>query len=158
MHLEEDTGKLFHVDSYSLVDFNRSGVPLLEIVSEPDLHSVEDVKAYATKLRTILRYLGGNNGDLEKGVIRFEANVSVRPAGTANGTPAPGSKTSTRSAPCERQRLRIERQSKIYEAGGRVEQKRGAGTRPPAKPFHSAAEQAHDYRYFPPAGYSAAGD
>ena len=86
VHLEEDTGKLTHVqrgasESYSLVDLNRAGVPLLEIVSEPDMHTVEEVRAYAAGLRSILRYLGVNSGDMEKGVIRFEANVSVRPAG-----------------------------------------------------------------------------
>jgi aspartyl-tRNA(Asn)/glutamyl-tRNA(Gln) amidotransferase subunit B len=83
VHLEEDTGKLIHVtrngESYSLVDLNRAGVPLLEIVSEPDLHSAEEVRAYATGLRSVLRYLGVNSGDMEKGVIRIEPNVSVRP-------------------------------------------------------------------------------
>ena len=77
-HQEEDTGKLYHVDGQSLVDFNRAGVPLLEIVSEPDMRSEDEVRAYATKLRDILVYLGVNSGDMEKGVIRFEANVSVR--------------------------------------------------------------------------------
>ena len=85
VHLEEDTGKLTHMErdgsSYSLVDLNRAGVPLLEIVSEPDLHSAEAAHAYGEALRSILRYLGANSGDMEKGVIRFEANVSVRPDG-----------------------------------------------------------------------------
>jgi aspartyl-tRNA(Asn)/glutamyl-tRNA(Gln) amidotransferase subunit B len=87
VHLEEDTGKLTHItkenESYSLVDLNRAGVPLLEIVSEPDMRTIEEVRAYATGLRSILRYLGVNSGDMEKGVIRFEANVSVRPAGSS---------------------------------------------------------------------------
>ncbi len=61
------------------MDFNRSGVPLLEIVSEPDLHAVDEVLGYATALRTLLQYLGVNSGDMEKGVMRFEANVSLRP-------------------------------------------------------------------------------
>ncbi len=82
VHLEEDTGKLFHEDGYSLVDFNRAGVPLLEIVSEPDLASLDEIKAYATALRSLLRYLEVNSGDMEKGVIRFEANVSIRPRGS----------------------------------------------------------------------------
>ncbi len=86
MHLEEDTGKLTHVtrdnESYSLVDLNRAGVPLLEIVSEPDMHSPEEARAYAMELRTLLRCLEVNSGDMEKGVIRFEANVSLRPAGS----------------------------------------------------------------------------
>ena len=87
VHLEEDTGKLTHIhtakENYSLVDLNRAGVPLLEIVSEPDMHSLEAVRAYATAIRSLLRYLGVNSGDMEKGVIRFEANVSIRPRGAA---------------------------------------------------------------------------
>ena len=86
VHLEEDTGKLTHVpnngEPYSLVDLNRAGVPLLEIVSEPDMHTIEEIRAYAEGLRSILRYLCVNSGDMEKGVIRFEANVSVRPEGS----------------------------------------------------------------------------
>jgi aspartyl-tRNA(Asn)/glutamyl-tRNA(Gln) amidotransferase subunit B len=88
VHLEEDTGKLSHVsredESYSLVDLNRAGIPLLEIVSEPDMHTVEEVRSYASGLRSLLRYLNVNSGDMEKGVIRFEANVSVRPAGSTD--------------------------------------------------------------------------
>jgi aspartyl-tRNA(Asn)/glutamyl-tRNA(Gln) amidotransferase subunit B len=76
-HLEEDTGKLTHVDGESLVDYNRAGVPLLEIVTEPDIFSAEEAEAYARKLRTILQYLGVNNGDMSKGVLRVEANISV---------------------------------------------------------------------------------
>ena len=86
VHLEEDTGKLTHIsedeEPYSLVDLNRSGVPLLEIVTEPDLHTVEEVRSYATGLRSILRYLGVNSGDMQKGVMRIEPNISVRPAGS----------------------------------------------------------------------------
>ena len=81
VHLEEDTGKLTHVDGGSLLDLNRAGVPLLEIVSEPDIRSAEEAVAYGEALRHILRYLEVNSGDMEKGVIRFEANVSVRLVG-----------------------------------------------------------------------------
>ncbi len=87
VHLEEDTGKLTHVnragESYSLVDLNRAGVPLLEIVTEPDMHSAEEVRLYATALRSLLRYLGVNSGDMQKGVMRIEPNISVRPLGSA---------------------------------------------------------------------------
>jgi aspartyl-tRNA(Asn)/glutamyl-tRNA(Gln) amidotransferase subunit B len=86
VHLEEDTGKLTHVqqdeESYSLVDLNRAGVPLLEIVSEPDLRTAEEVRAYAAGIRSLLRYLKVNSGDLQKGVMRIEPNVSVRPLGS----------------------------------------------------------------------------
>ena len=76
-HMEEDTGKFSHIMGGSLVDYNRAGVPLLEIVSEPDISSAAEAEAYARKLRSILRYLGVNSGDMSKGVLRFEANVSV---------------------------------------------------------------------------------
>ena len=86
VHLEEDTGKLTHVkqngETYSLVDLNRAGVPLLEIVSEPDLRSAQEVRVYATGIRSLLRYLKVNSGDLQKGVMRIEPNVSVRPLGS----------------------------------------------------------------------------
>lgn len=151
VHLEEDTGKLYHVDGYSLVDFNRSGVPLLEIVSEPDLHSVEDVKAYATKLRTILRYLGVNNGDMEKGVIRFEANVSVREAGTeALNTRTEIKNLNSFRALVNGSAYEIARQSKVYEAGGAVDQETLGWNEATGKTVSQRSkEQAHDYRYFP---------
>lgn len=76
-HMEEDTGKLTHVTGGSLVDYNRAGVPLLEIVSEPDIRSSAEAEAYARKLRALLQYLGVNHGDMSKGILRFEANVSV---------------------------------------------------------------------------------
>ena len=77
-HLEEDTGKSIHVGSASLIDLNRAGVPLLEIVTEPDIHSAEAAEAFARKLRAILQYLGVNNGDMSKGVMRVEPNISVK--------------------------------------------------------------------------------
>ncbi|MCK6580388.1 MAG: Asp-tRNA(Asn)/Glu-tRNA(Gln) amidotransferase subunit GatB [Anaerolineae bacterium] len=77
-HLEEDTGKLVHTSEGSLVDYNRAGVPLLEIVTEPDINSPEEAEAFARKLRGILRYLGVNDGDMSKGVMRIEPNISVK--------------------------------------------------------------------------------
>ncbi len=77
-HLEEDTGKSIHVGSQSLIDLNRAGVPLLEIVTEPDIHSAEAAELFARKLRAILQYLGVNNGDMSKGVMRVEPNISVQ--------------------------------------------------------------------------------
>src|SRR3990172_3410765 len=158
VHLEEDTGKLFHVENgqgmprpYSLVDFNRSGVPLLEIVSEPDMRSVEDVKAYATKLLTILRYLGVNNGDMEKGVIRFEANVSVRPEGTeALNTRTEIKNLNSFRALVKGSEYEIERQGKIYAAGGTVDQATLGWDEGKGKPtIQRSKEEANDYRYFP---------
>src|SRR5258708_6784873 len=88
LHLEQDAGKLLH-DRHSVmsfVDLNRSGVALMEIVSKPDLRSAEEAKAYVAKLRTILRYLGTCDGDMEKGHLRADVNVSVRKPGAALGT------------------------------------------------------------------------
>jgi len=82
IHLEEDVGKLTHYDSYSLVDYNRAGCPLLEIVSEPDLFSPDEVFAYLTSLRNSLVSAGISDCDMEKGQLRCDANISVRPAGT----------------------------------------------------------------------------
>ena len=151
VHLEEDTGKLLHRDGISLVDFNRSGVPLLEIVSEPDLHSLDEVRAYATKLRSILRYLGVNSGDMEKGVIRFEANVSVRPAGSTQLY----TRTEIKNLNSFRALLRaveyeINRQTALMRAGGAVKQQtlgwdEGRGMTVPQR----SKEFAEDYRYFP---------
>jgi aspartyl-tRNA(Asn)/glutamyl-tRNA(Gln) amidotransferase subunit B len=151
VHLEEDTGKLLHGDGYSLVDFNRAGVPLLEIVSEPDLHSVEDVKAYATKLHTILRYLGVNTGDMEKGVIRFESNVSVR----EEGSEVYNNRTEIKNLNSFRALVNgsayeIARQSKIYEKGGTVSQETMGWNEAQGKTYSQRSkEEAHDYRYFP---------
>src|SRR5207245_88032 len=92
VHLEEDTGKLLHAGAIheaqsSLVDLNRAGVPLMEIVSEPDLRSADDAREYFTRLRAILQYIGVNNGDMESGQLRCDANVSLRPLGaTEYGT------------------------------------------------------------------------
>jgi aspartyl-tRNA(Asn)/glutamyl-tRNA(Gln) amidotransferase subunit B len=151
VHLEEDTGKLDHREGYSLVDYNRSGVPLLEIVSEPDLNSVDEVKAYATALRSLLRYLEVNSGDMEKGVIRFEANVSV----LAEGESELGTRTEIKNLNSFRSMVRaieyeIKRQSSIISAGGEIEQEtlgwdESEGETHPQR----SKEEAHDYRYFP---------
>ncbi|NPA27136.1 MAG: Asp-tRNA(Asn)/Glu-tRNA(Gln) amidotransferase subunit GatB [Chloroflexi bacterium] len=155
VHLEEDTGKLTHVERngerYSLVDLNRAGVPLLEIVSEPDMHSVEEVRAYATALRQLLRYLGVNSGDMQKGVIRFEANVSVRPVGsTALGTRVEIKNLNSFRALEESVAYEIQRQIRVLEQGGRIEQQTLGWdeARRQTVPQRSK-EEAHDYRYFP---------
>src|SRR5262249_61917170 len=83
VHLEEDTGKLTHVSGGSLVDFNRSGMPLMEMVSQPDLRTPAEARAYLRKLRAILRTLGVSGADMEKGQLRCDVNVSLRPVGQA---------------------------------------------------------------------------
>ena len=155
VHLEEDTGKLTHVhteaEDYSLVDLNRAGVALLEIVSEPDMHSLEAVRAYATGLRAILRALGVNSGDMEKGVIRFEANVSLLPEGeTKLGTRVEIKNLNSFRTMERAIAFEMERQASILDAGGRVEQETlGWDEAAGATYSQRSKEEAHDYRYFP---------
>ena len=151
VHLEEDTGKLTHVGEASLVDLNRAGVPLMEIVSEPDLGSVDQVKAYATKLRTILRYIGVSSGDMEKGAMRFEANISIRPA----GSPILNTRTEIKNLNSFRALVRateyeIARQIRVVESGGQVEQETLGWSETRGETYSQRGkEHAHDYRYFP---------
>ncbi|GAP16360.1 Asp-tRNA(Asn)/Glu-tRNA(Gln) amidotransferase subunit GatB [Levilinea saccharolytica] len=155
VHLEEDTGKLTHVtrdgESYSLVDLNRAGISLLEIVSEPDMHTVEEVRAYADGLRAIVRYLGVNSGDMEKGVIRFEANVSVRPAGSQTlGTRVEIKNLNSFRALERSVAYQIEEQIAALERGESVVQQTLGWDETAGKTFSQRSkEEAHDYRYFP---------
>jgi aspartyl-tRNA(Asn)/glutamyl-tRNA(Gln) amidotransferase subunit B len=151
VHLEEDTGKLSHADGHSFIDYNRSGVPLLEIVTEPDMRSAEEVRAYATKLHAILRYLDVNSGDMEKGVIRFEANISVREEGSErfNNRTEIKNLNSFRSL-VQGTEYEIRRQSEIYASGGTVEQETLGFNETTGKTYSQRGkESAHDYRYFP---------
>jgi len=151
VHLEEDTAKLSHEKNYALVDFNRAGVPLLEIVSEPDMRTVEAALSYATKIRAILRYLGVNSGDMEKGVLRFEANVSVRPSGSSElRTRTEIKNLNSFRALTRASAYEIERQIKVYENGGEVVQETlGWDEARGVTVSQRGKEDAHDYRYFP---------
>ncbi len=151
VHLEEDTGKLLHREGYSLVDFNRSGVPLLEIVSEPDMRSTEDVKSYATALRSLLRYLEVSSGDMEKGAVRFEANISLRPLGTESlGTRTEVKNLNSFRAMVKALDYEIERQEQILSGGGEVQQETVGWDEARGVTFSQRGkEEAHDYRYFP---------
>lgn len=150
-HLEEDTGKLTHVDGHSLVDLNRAGVPLLEIVTEADLRTAEEAEAYARKLRAILQYLGVNSGDMSKGVLRIEPNISVRPAGSDELR----TRTEVKNLNSIRSLARatayeIERQIAVYEAGGEVQQATlGWDEARQVTVVQRVKESADDYRYFP---------
>jgi len=157
-HMEEDTAKSEHypaiwqeTDAYTLVDFNRSGVPLLEIVSEPDMHSTAEALAYGTAIREILRYLGVNSGDMEKGVLRFEANVSVRPLGSETlGTRTEIKNLNSFRALVQASEYEIERQIGVLEAGGQVVQETlGWDAARGVTYSQRSKEHAHDYRYFP---------
>ena len=151
VHLEEDTGKLIHVGEHSLVDLNRAGVPLMEIVTRPDMRSAEEAYALVTQLRQIVRYLGVSSGDMEKGAMRCEVNLSLRPQGSQElGTKVEiknlNSFRSVRNAIA----YEIERQTRLLEDGGQVTQvtmgwDEAAGITRPQR----SKEEAHDYRYFP---------
>jgi aspartyl-tRNA(Asn)/glutamyl-tRNA(Gln) amidotransferase subunit B len=154
VHVEEDTGKLTHLEGNgagSLVDFNRAGVPLLEIVSEPDIRSAAEARAYAVKLRQILRYLDVNSGDMEKGVIRFEANVSVRPAGSRElGTRTEVKNLNSFRSLVDAIAYETERQAAVLQAGGAVRQDTMGWSEDRRQTFSQRGkEEAEDYRYFP---------
>jgi len=151
VHLEEDTGKLTHVDGASLIDLNRAGVPLLEIVSEPDLRSAEEAHAYGEALRAILRYLSVNSGNMQKGVIRFEANVSVRPVGsdemrTRTEVKNLNSFRALRGAV----EYEIKRQIQLHEKGELVIQQTMGWDEAKLQTYtQRVKEEEDDYRYFP---------
>jgi aspartyl-tRNA(Asn)/glutamyl-tRNA(Gln) amidotransferase subunit B len=152
VHLEQDAGKSIHDQhpSMSLVDLNRSGVALMEIVSKPDLRSADDAKAYLTKLRAILRYLGTCDGDMEKGSLRADVNVSVRKPGGALGTRCEIKNMNSIHFIGQAIEFEARRQIEILEEGGKIEQE----TRlfdPTKRETRSmrTKEEAHDYRYFP---------
>jgi aspartyl-tRNA(Asn)/glutamyl-tRNA(Gln) amidotransferase subunit B len=151
VHLEEDTAKSFHVGDHSLVDFNRSGVPLLEIVTEPDIRTPEEARQYLVKLRTILRYLRVSTADMEKGAMRCEANVSLRPAAAREfGTKVEVKNLNSFRSVKQALEYEIERQSAVLDAGGRVLQvTMGWDERHGRTVEQRSKETSEDYRYFP---------
>ncbi|MEJ5198994.1 MAG: Asp-tRNA(Asn)/Glu-tRNA(Gln) amidotransferase subunit GatB [Anaerolineae bacterium] len=150
-HLEEDTGKLIHTGDASLVDLNRAGVPLLEIVTEPDMRSPAEAHAYLTKLQRILRYLGVSTADMEKGAMRCEANVSVRPVGqTQFGTKVEIKNLNSFRAVVQALEYEVARQVAVLEGGGRVVQvTMGWDEEHGRTVVQRTKESADDYRYFP---------
>lgn len=157
-HLEEDAGKLVHVGAagingatYSLVDLNRAGTPLLEIVSEPDMRSSEEARNYMEELRNIVRYLGVCDGNLEEGSMRCDANISIMPKGSTKfGTRAEIKNVNSFSALQRAIEYEIDRQIEIVEEGGEVVQETRLWD-DNLKETRSmrGKEDAHDYRYFP---------
>ncbi|MDQ0346177.1 Asp-tRNA(Asn)/Glu-tRNA(Gln) amidotransferase subunit GatB [Ancylobacter vacuolatus] len=152
LHLEQDAGKSIHDQhpTLSLVDLNRSGVALMEIVSKPDLRSAEEAKAYVTKLRTILRYLGTCDGDMEKGSLRADVNVSVRRPGDDFGTRCEIKNVNSIRFIGQAVDVEARRQIGIIEDGGTIDQETrlfdpGKGETRSMR----SKEEAHDYRYFP---------
>jgi len=157
-HLEEDAGKLVHAGSvglagadYSLVDLNRAGAPLVEIVSEPDIRSAEEAREYMQQIRNIVRYLDVCDGNLEEGSMRCDANVSIRPVGATEY----GTKTEIKNMNSFRSVQRaieseVARQTELVESGQRVvqESRLWDESTQSTKTMRSK-EEAHDYRYFP---------
>ncbi|HET7681915.1 MAG TPA: Asp-tRNA(Asn)/Glu-tRNA(Gln) amidotransferase subunit GatB [Xanthobacteraceae bacterium] len=152
VHLEQDAGKSLHDQhaAMSYVDLNRSGVALMEIVSKPDLRSSEDAKAFVVKLRSILRYLGTCDGDMEKGSLRADVNVSVRRPGEPLGTRCEIKNVNSIRFIGQAIEHEARRQIEILEEGGRIDQETrlfdpGRGVTRSMR----SKEEAHDYRYFP---------
>ena len=152
LHLEQDAGKLLHDrhPAMSLVDLNRSGIALMEIVSKPDLRSAEEGKAYVAKLRTIMRYLGTCDGDMEKGNLRADVNVSVRKPGAALGTRCEIKNVNSIRFIGQAIEHEARRQISIVEDGGSIEQETRLfdPEKGITRPMRNK-EEAHDYRYFP---------
>jgi aspartyl-tRNA(Asn)/glutamyl-tRNA(Gln) amidotransferase subunit B len=151
VHLEEDTGKLTHVAVGSLVDFNRSGVPLMEMVSEPDLRTPAEARAYLQKLRAILRTLGVSGADMEKGQLRCDVNVSLRPVGDPQlGTKVEVKNLNSFHSVQRALEYEIVRQAAALDAGETIPQEtRGWVEDRGVTVSQRSKEQAHDYRYFP---------
>ena len=150
-HLEEDTAKLVHEGKVSLVDFNRAGVPLLEIVTEPDFSSAEEVRQFLQLLRNLVRYLGVSDGDMEKGQLRGEPNISVRKVGQKD---LPNYKVELKNlnsfrAVHDSLKFEIERQKKDLEKGGRELKNETRGWNGKSTTVQRVKEEAQDYRYFP---------
>ena len=152
LHLEQDAGKLLHDrhPALSFVDLNRSGVALMEIVSKPDLRSADEAKSYVAKLRTILRYLGTCDGDMEKGNLRADVNVSVRRPGQDLGTRCEIKNVNSIRFIGQAVEYEARRQIAILEDGGKIEQEtRLFDAEKGETRSMRNKEEAHDYRYFP---------
>ena len=151
VHLEEDVAKLWHRGDYSLVDVNRSGVPLMEVVSEPEISSPEEARDYLIRLRNILRYLGVSTGNMEEGSFRCDANISIRPVASKEFLPKVEVKNMN-SFKAVYQALEYEsrRQRKVLEEGGElVQETRGWIEEEGITVTQRTKEYADDYRYFP---------
>lgn len=153
IHMEEDAGKNIHegAGNYSFVDLNRTGVPLMEIVSEPDIRSPKEAAEYMKKLRTILRYLGVCDGNMEQGSLRCDANVSIRPIGQKEyGTRAEVKNINSFKFVEKALEYEIKRQIRVIEEGGKIIQEtRLWDSNKGITESMRSKEEAHDYRYFP---------
>ncbi len=156
VHQEEDTGKLVHMTSsdgerYTLVDYNRCGVPLMECVSEPDIRSAEEARAYLTKIRQIVRWLGIGTGNMEDGAMRCDANISIMPKGSKEwGTKVEIKNMNSISNVFDAIKFELVRQAEELKAGHKITQHtRGWDETKLETVFQRNKENSHDYRYFP---------
>ncbi len=151
LHLEEDAGKLIHTKGSTLVDFNRCGTPLAEIVTEPDIESPEEARAFMQELQRIVRGLGVSHADMEKGQMRVDANVSIRPEGQKElGTKVEIKNMNSFKFMEQALKFEIERQKKILDDGGKVDQEtRGWDEKSGTTISQRGKEGSIDYRYFP---------
>lgn len=162
VHLEEDAGRLQHIEEKAspvsstgrpatLVDFNRAGVPLLELVTEPDIRFAADARLFAEELRMILRYVNASDADMEKGQMRIEANISVRPVGALEfGTKVEVKNINSFRAVEKAILYEIQRQAELLDAGEQIKQEtRGWNDVKEITVPQRSKEEAHDYRYFP---------
>ena len=157
VHMEEDVARLIHIDSptggvmHSLLDINRSGVPLMEIVTEPDMRTPEQVESYITELQAIIRYLGVGTANMEEGSFRCDANISVRPVGSEElGEKVEVKNMNRVRAVCEAVEYEIKRQVTAIGRGEKIEQEtRGWMDGDKVTVTQRSKEDAHDYRYFP---------
>lgn len=153
VHLEEDAGKLVHAEfgDFSLADYNRTGVPLIEIVSEPDMRSPEEAKAYLEKLKSIIQYTGVSDVKMEEGSLRCDANVSIMPVGSKEfGTRSETKNMNSFKAVQRGLEYEVERQKEVLDAGGKVVQETRRWDENKGVTYSMRSkEEAHDYRYFP---------
>jgi len=151
VHLEEDAAKLLHRGDYSLIDVNRSGVPLMEIVSEPEISSPEEARDYLIKLHNILRYLGVSTANMEEGSFRCDANISIRPASSKKLLPKVEVKNmNSFKAVYQALKYEAERQGKVLEERGElIQETRGWIEETGMTVLQRTKEYAEDYRYFP---------
>jgi aspartyl-tRNA(Asn)/glutamyl-tRNA(Gln) amidotransferase subunit B len=151
VHLEEDTAKLLHRGDYSLIDVNRSGVPLMEVVSEPEISSPEEARDYLVKLHNILRYLGVSTANMEEGSFRCDANISIRPSNSKRLLPKVEVKNmNSFKAVYQALEYEAKRQRNVLEDGGElVQETRGWIDETGATVTQRTKEYADDYRYFP---------
>ncbi|HEY5221295.1 MAG TPA: Asp-tRNA(Asn)/Glu-tRNA(Gln) amidotransferase subunit GatB [Candidatus Paceibacterota bacterium] len=156
IHLEEDAGKLMHDDagangsSSTLVDYNRASVPLMELVTEPDIHTAEDAVAFMKELQLVLRYLGVSDADLERGQMRADANISISPDPAVLGTRAEVKNLNSFNSVFQAINYEIKRQTEILDKGETVHQEtRGWDDAKQKSVAQRSKEEAQDYRYFP---------